>query len=217
MRYGILIDDAQANGSTTLYIRQSDATARTLYIDGVQVEAAAAATAYCDGSLGLGYAWSGTAHQSTSSRQAGSPVTHSSASYTMAPDTDYWVGVDFRDPNNERRVNVYVGTSEADLFTSAALKLSTASTWAWPDGGGVGVATYAANARFGDYRAGSPQTADYAHRAGYADVARVAVTFSATEPTAPWAGMIWVQEGSGYLYIRNADNTNWYAYAPAAT
>jgi hypothetical protein len=37
-------------------------------IDGVQFEAKAYATPYCDGSLGTGHSWSGTAHNSTSSR-----------------------------------------------------------------------------------------------------------------------------------------------------
>ena len=52
----------------------------TVYVDGVQVEALAYATPYCDGSLGgysasgvydgSGHSWSGTAHASTSSRLA---------------------------------------------------------------------------------------------------------------------------------------------------
>lgn len=37
-------------------------------IDGVQLEAKAYVTPYCDGSLGTGHSWSGTAHASTSSR-----------------------------------------------------------------------------------------------------------------------------------------------------
>lgn len=39
-------------------------------IDGVQLEAKAYVTPYCDGSLGTGHSWSGTAHASTSSRTA---------------------------------------------------------------------------------------------------------------------------------------------------
>jgi hypothetical protein len=43
----------------------------TFYVDGVQLETNKAyATTYCDGSLGPGYTWSGTAHASTSSRTA---------------------------------------------------------------------------------------------------------------------------------------------------
>ncbi len=43
-----------------------------ILIDGVQVEQKAYATPYCDGSLGTGHSWSGTAHASTSSRTAAS-------------------------------------------------------------------------------------------------------------------------------------------------
>lgn len=44
----------------------------SVYIDCAQVEAKAYATSYCDGSLGDGYAWTGTAHASTSTRAASS-------------------------------------------------------------------------------------------------------------------------------------------------
>lgn len=40
----------------------------TYYCDGFQLEASAYATSYCDGSLGTGYAWTGAAHGSTSTR-----------------------------------------------------------------------------------------------------------------------------------------------------
>ena len=43
-------------------------------IDGVQIEALAYATPYCDGSLGTGHSWSGTAFASTGSRTAASVV-----------------------------------------------------------------------------------------------------------------------------------------------
>lgn len=39
-----------------------------IYVDGVQIEAKAYPTPYCDGSLGEGHSWSGTEHASTSSR-----------------------------------------------------------------------------------------------------------------------------------------------------
>lgn len=45
-------------------------TGKTVYVDGVQLEALAYATTYTDGTLGTGYSWSGTAHNSTSSRTA---------------------------------------------------------------------------------------------------------------------------------------------------
>lgn len=43
-------------------------SAMIVYFDGVQAEKIAWPTAYCDGTLGTGYAWSGTAHNSTSTR-----------------------------------------------------------------------------------------------------------------------------------------------------
>lgn len=41
---------------------------KIVYVDGVQLEEKAYATTYADGTLGTGYAWSGTAHESTSER-----------------------------------------------------------------------------------------------------------------------------------------------------
>ncbi len=43
----------------------------TFHLDGVQLEQASQASSYLDGSLGTGYSWSGTAHDSTSSRTTG--------------------------------------------------------------------------------------------------------------------------------------------------
>lgn len=56
--------------STVLNIATTGASDVTFYVDGVQVEASDYATTYTDGSLGPGYAWSGTAHGSTSTRTA---------------------------------------------------------------------------------------------------------------------------------------------------
>jgi hypothetical protein len=44
---------------------------RTVDVDAAQLEQAATASSYTDGSLGSGYAWSGTAHASTSTRVDG--------------------------------------------------------------------------------------------------------------------------------------------------
>jgi hypothetical protein len=60
-------------GQTNLnvHIRKSnDATNVDLYVDGLQCEEKDYATSYADGSLGEGYAWTGTPHDSTSSRTA---------------------------------------------------------------------------------------------------------------------------------------------------
>lgn len=84
--YTVNIAAAQANGSTTLRLRQSDATARTVVIDAVQVEAKAYRTPFCDGSLGAGHSWSGTAHASTSSRTA------ATLTYPMVGNIDWEYG-----------------------------------------------------------------------------------------------------------------------------
>jgi hypothetical protein len=56
-------------GDLRVYENGSTPTAgRFVYIDAAQCEAKAYATPYCDGSLGTGHTWSGTAHASTSSR-----------------------------------------------------------------------------------------------------------------------------------------------------
>lgn len=79
-------------------------------IDGVQLEQKAYATPYCDGSLGTTYSWSGTAHNSTSSR-AGVPVYQNDVlediiefipswkkTYAFVQDADYDIGIaDFTD------------------------------------------------------------------------------------------------------------------------
>lgn len=59
-------------GSGTALIRfYGDGTPTfTVYLDAVQLEEIAYPTPYCDGSLGAGHTWSGTAHASTSSRTA---------------------------------------------------------------------------------------------------------------------------------------------------
>lgn len=49
----------------------TDQGAFDFYIDGAQLEEQFWPTTYCDGTLGPGYAWSGTAHDSASTRAAG--------------------------------------------------------------------------------------------------------------------------------------------------
>ena len=51
-----------------LDVRTVGTVASTFYVDSAQLEQKAYATSYCDGSLGTGYAWSGTAHASSSTR-----------------------------------------------------------------------------------------------------------------------------------------------------
>ncbi len=99
---------------------------------------------------------------------AGAKTSLASAAYVCAPDILYWVGADFRDPGNENRVKIYVATTEAGLWAADNLKISHATTDVWPVGSQVGVVCHACNCRFVQFRAGSPQTADYAHTAGVA-------------------------------------------------
>ncbi len=51
-----------------LYASANVAAGQAFYLDAVQVEQKTYATPYCDGALGNGHSWSGTAHASTSSR-----------------------------------------------------------------------------------------------------------------------------------------------------
>jgi hypothetical protein len=59
-----------AAGAKTVRIFTDSATKfkGTVLLDGLQVEKKAYSTPYCDGSMGTGYAWTGTAHASTSTR-----------------------------------------------------------------------------------------------------------------------------------------------------
>ena len=89
--YGYAFTSGDANGSTSLRIRQTDATVRTVYIGHVQVEAKAYATPPCHGALGTGHSWSGTAHASTSSRTAASLNYASPMRNTSRGTIAFWV------------------------------------------------------------------------------------------------------------------------------
>ena len=65
---------------------------RTLYVDAIQVEQKAYATPYCDGSLGTGHTWSGTAHASTSARTAGQ-VSYSNINVQKVGSISLWTHV----------------------------------------------------------------------------------------------------------------------------
>lgn len=60
------------NDRTGVQVRCVLGSVGAALIDACQLEEKAYATAYCDGSLGTGHSWSGTAHASTSARTAGS-------------------------------------------------------------------------------------------------------------------------------------------------
>ena len=65
--YGCSFPAAQANGSTTLYVRQNGSGSGDFYLDGVQVEEADHWTTYCDGDQ-EGCEWLGSEHGSQSRR-----------------------------------------------------------------------------------------------------------------------------------------------------
>ena len=64
----------------SLIVTTQTGVATTLYADNGQIEEKAYATSYCDGSLGTGYSWSGTAHASSSSR-AGTVISAPNANH----------------------------------------------------------------------------------------------------------------------------------------
>jgi len=83
--FGLQFPAAQANGSTTLYIRQNGAGAGDFNIDGIQVEQKTGYyTTYCDGGQ-EGCEWNGAENASTSSRSA-----LSRAGGRVRPLTDYY-------------------------------------------------------------------------------------------------------------------------------
>ena len=73
---------ATSTGTVNFYVHSSGGVAvgDAWTVDAVQVEAKAYPTSYCDGSLGSGYAWTGTAHASTSTRAAGAVAWSTTAS-----------------------------------------------------------------------------------------------------------------------------------------
>lgn len=60
------------DGQPVVLTASAPTTGRAIYVDAVQLEAGARASSYADGSLGAGYAWTGTTHASSSTRAAGS-------------------------------------------------------------------------------------------------------------------------------------------------
>jgi hypothetical protein len=149
-------------------IGPASVAASEFYVDCVQFEMASLSEPYADGSMGVGYTWAGTANASYSTVEYAAPETLDSAAMTLAINTTYYVGIDFKDPEGENRVKVYVTTQQEKLFSAEKLVLSKASDIPFPEGYGVGCLSWQCNSRFADFRAGSPAHADFADRAGYA-------------------------------------------------
>ncbi len=113
--YGYSFLAADANGSTSLDMRQTDATVRTVYIGHVQAEAKAYPTPPCHGALGTGHSWSSTAHASTSSRTAARITYNSSGVRTDVGTIMAWV---FRYGNRGAESVVFqmVGTTAGNII-----------------------------------------------------------------------------------------------------
>ena len=82
---------------------------KTIYVDGIQLEQKSYSTTYADGSMGTGYAWGGTANNSSSTRTAGNLI------YSTAGNISYSAGA----------ISLWVkpNYSQADVnFGSAARK-----------------------------------------------------------------------------------------------
>ncbi len=63
------INNSAASMTVRIELRNLATDSGTIvYFDGAQAEKSAWPTAYCDGTLGIGYAWTGTAHNSASTR-----------------------------------------------------------------------------------------------------------------------------------------------------
>ena len=70
-----------------IYNAATATAGQSCYVDAVQAENKTYSTSFCDGSLGSGYAWTGTAHASTSTRAAGRlklPLSLTPTTWTLA-------------------------------------------------------------------------------------------------------------------------------------
>jgi len=124
---------------------------RSLYITAGQIEQKSTATSYCDGSLGTGYSWSGTAHASSSVRAAsrvrlGSAGLDETAGavalwYETAGDEGDFVraGVDWRDDANNR-ITAYPDNGSSQITVErlaagvgAVLTITTGVAWTAAD------------------------------------------------------------------------------------
>lgn len=76
---------AGINGSATYGVEAQ--VSKTIYVDGAQLEPELYATSYADGSFGSGYAWSGTADNSTSTRTGNTLAYSSTNNIQMASGT----------------------------------------------------------------------------------------------------------------------------------
>ena len=123
-------------------VQTSSGATMAVYVDGVQVEQVAYATPYCDGSMGDGHSWSGTAHASTSSRTA-AQLTYEAASAVNVREGTIaaWVWLDglynwsrlFHFRNDDGSFDYYISSGGAASFrynaTSVGGGTLSARTW----------------------------------------------------------------------------------------
>lgn len=104
------------NGSDSTLIAAcvlyNDLSGASFLLDGVQLEAKAYATPYCDGSLGSGHSWSGTAHASTSSRADAKLSYAASVLPVTAGTLAFWYYNPAVDGVVRRLILAYTGTSD---------------------------------------------------------------------------------------------------------
>lgn len=115
------------------------------WIDGIQIEQKAYATPYCDGSLGSGHAWSGTAHASTSSRTA-AQISYKQAlsasagtvmlwwrpdAYNSAANGNYviWAGSNYTDFSILGNGFILIGGQSASVSAAPNTWVHIAITW----------------------------------------------------------------------------------------
>jgi len=80
------------------------------------------------------------------------------ADFTFDHDEEIWIGADWRDFDDEDRIKVYATLSDEIILQAKNLVISATDSNV-ERGSYVGVMSYEANARFFDFRAGSPQHA----------------------------------------------------------
>ena len=129
-RYGTFTADGVSSYAMDVYVNFSGSvSSQTILVDGIQVELASAPTPYADGSLGPGYAWTGTAHGSTSYRIPGAAFGHQSLNMAGG------LGAAGRGTSPALRIEQNGTGPVASFFDTATEVLRIA------DGGNVGIGT----------------------------------------------------------------------------
>jgi hypothetical protein len=103
-----------------------NSTLQTVYTDGVQIEQVASSMPYVDGSLGTGYAWSGTAHASTSTRAAST-----AAPASLVDNTSGTVAFWFNSPSLDTSAQCPFGSSNGDSTGGVFFSLKSSGIYAY--------------------------------------------------------------------------------------